>query len=87
MASFSLLDVLCERVALSAACPALHAASLHFLSVLLTEEARRGLRDKDRTDSCHSPTMASLLDTTQENQKSLERFNEVIIQVCDFLVF
>ncbi|XP_036086020.1 rotatin isoform X3 [Rousettus aegyptiacus] len=76
----AVIDVLCERAALSAACPALHAASLHFLSVLLTEEARRGLRDKDRTDSCHSPTMASLLDTTQENQKSLERFNEVIIQ-------
>lgn len=79
--------MLCECVALSTACPALHTASLHFLSILLTEEAKRGLRDKDRMNLGHSPTMASLLDKTQENQKSLERFNEVIIQVCDFLIF
>ncbi|XP_039695747.1 rotatin isoform X3 [Pteropus medius] len=76
----AVLDMLCECVALSTACPALHTASLHFLSILLTEEAKRGLRDKDRMNLGHSPTMASLLDKTQENQKSLERFNEVIIQ-------
>ena len=31
--------------------------------------------------------MASLLDKTQESQKSLEQLNEVILQVCDFLIF
>ncbi|XP_006913796.1 rotatin isoform X1 [Pteropus alecto] len=76
----AVIDMLCECVALSTACPVLHTASLHFLSILLTEEAKRGLRDKDRMNLGHSPTMASLLDKTQENQKSLERFNEVIIQ-------
>lgn len=82
-----LLDMFCSCVGLSTTCPSLYTASLQFLSILLTEEAKRCLRDKDKTNLCHSPTIASLLDKTQENQKSLERFNEVIIQVCDFLIF
>lgn len=79
--------MLCTCVGLSTTCPTLSAASLQFLSILLTEEAKRHLQDKDKTNVCHSPSMASLLDETQENQKSLERLNEVILQVCDFLTF
>ncbi|KAM5219585.1 rotatin isoform 2-T2 [Hipposideros larvatus] len=76
----AVIDMLCTCVGLAATCPTLCTASLQFLSVLLAEEAKRCLRDKDKTNSCHSPTIASLLDKSQENQKSLEKFNEIIIQ-------
>uniref|UniRef100_G1MJ99 Rotatin n=1 Tax=Ailuropoda melanoleuca TaxID=9646 RepID=G1MJ99_AILME len=76
----AVIDMLCTCVGLSTTCPTLSAASLQFLSILLTEEAKRHLQDKDKTNVCHSPSMASLLDETQENQKSLERLNEVILQ-------
>ncbi|KAM5304036.1 rotatin isoform 1-T1 [Glossophaga mutica] len=76
----AVLDRFCECAGSSATCPALYAAGLQFLSVLLTEEAKRRLRDKDGPGSCHSPTMASLLDEAQESQKSLERLTEVMIQ-------
>jgi rotatin len=85
--SFFFLDVLCRCVDLSVRCPALCAASLQFLSVLLTEEVKWRLQDKDKISLCCPQTMASLLDETQENQKSSERLNKVILQVCDFLVF
>ncbi|EPY75129.1 hypothetical protein CB1_001792003 [Camelus ferus] len=74
------LDTFCTCVGLSATCPPLCTASLQFLSILLTEEAKRHLQDKDKTSLCHSPTLASLLDKTQENQASVERLNEVILQ-------
>uniref|UniRef100_H0XCE5 Rotatin n=1 Tax=Otolemur garnettii TaxID=30611 RepID=H0XCE5_OTOGA len=74
------IDALCECVGLSTTCPALCTASLHFLSVLLTEEAKSHLQDKDKTSPCHSPTLASLLDKTQENQKSLEQLSKVILE-------
>lgn len=77
----------CKCAGLSATCPALYTASLQFLSILLTEEAKGHLQTKRKTNLCHSPTMASLLDETQENQKSLERLSDVILQVCHFLVF
>ncbi|XP_022369468.1 rotatin [Enhydra lutris kenyoni] len=73
-------DMLCTCVGLSTTCPALSTASLQFLSVLLTEEAKRHLQDKDKANACQGPSLASLLDKTQENQKSLERLNEVILQ-------
>ncbi|KAK1337526.1 hypothetical protein QTO34_002157 [Cnephaeus nilssonii] len=76
----AVVDMFCKCVGLSTTCPSLCTASLQFLSILLTEEAKRRLRDKDKTDSCPSSTVASLLDKTQENQKSLERLNEAIIQ-------
>ncbi|XP_047684263.1 rotatin isoform X1 [Prionailurus viverrinus] len=76
----AVIDMLCTCVGLSITCPTLCTASLQFLSVLLTEEAKRCLQDKDKTNLCHSPSIASLLDKTQENQKSLERLNEVILQ-------
>nr|XP_036856650.1 rotatin [Manis javanica] len=76
----AVIDMFCKCVGLSTTCPTLYTASLQFLSILLTEEAKRCLQDKDKTNLSYSPTMASLLDRTQENQKSLERLNEVILQ-------
>ncbi|XP_027433326.2 rotatin isoform X4 [Zalophus californianus] len=76
----AVVDMLCTCVGLSTTCPALSTASLQFLSVLLTEEAKRHLQDQDKANVCHGPSMASLLDKTQENQKSLERLHEVILQ-------
>ncbi|XP_045706221.1 rotatin isoform X2 [Phyllostomus hastatus] len=76
----AVLDRLCQCAGLSASRPALCTASLQFLAVLLTEEAKRRLRDKDAASSGHGPTMASLLDDTREGQKSLERLSEVMIQ-------
>ncbi|XP_049755865.1 rotatin isoform X1 [Elephas maximus indicus] len=73
-------DMFCKCVGLSATCPTLYTASLQFLSIFLTEEAKRCLQDKDKTNICHSPTVASLIDKTEENQNSLERLNEVILQ-------
>ncbi|XP_024436290.2 rotatin [Desmodus rotundus] len=78
----AVLDKFCKCAGLSASCPALYTSSLQFLSVLLTEEAKRRLRDKDTTSSRHSPTMASLLDETQESQTSLERLSDVMIRCC-----
>uniref|UniRef100_A0A8D2CPY6 Rotatin n=1 Tax=Sciurus vulgaris TaxID=55149 RepID=A0A8D2CPY6_SCIVU len=76
----AMIDLFCECVGLSPRCPALYTASLQFLSVLLTEEARRHFQDKDKASSFSHPTMASLLDENQENQKSPDRLNEVILQ-------
>ncbi|XP_066208687.1 rotatin isoform X2 [Saccopteryx leptura] len=76
----AMVDTFCGCVGVSAACPPLCMASLQFLSVLLTEEAKRHLRDKEKTSLCHSPVVASLLDGTQGNQKSLKQLNEAIIQ-------
>ncbi|XP_068419530.1 rotatin isoform X1 [Eschrichtius robustus] len=76
----TVVDMFCRCVGLSGTCPTLCTASLQFLSLLLTEEAKTHLQDKDKTSLCHSPTMASLLDKTQESQKSLEQLNEVILQ-------
>uniref|UniRef100_A0A8C6DH88 Rotatin n=1 Tax=Moschus moschiferus TaxID=68415 RepID=A0A8C6DH88_MOSMO len=74
------IDTLCRCARLSTTSPALYTASLQFLSILLTEEAKRHLQDKDETGLCHSPTVASLLDKTQESQNCLERLTEVILQ-------
>uniref|UniRef100_A0A2K5KD25 Rotatin n=1 Tax=Colobus angolensis palliatus TaxID=336983 RepID=A0A2K5KD25_COLAP len=76
----AVIDMFCKCAGLSATCPALYTASLQFLSILLTEEAKGHLQAKSKTNLCHSPTMASLLDETQENQKSLERLSDVILQ-------
>uniref|UniRef100_A0A2K5DUT7 Rotatin n=1 Tax=Aotus nancymaae TaxID=37293 RepID=A0A2K5DUT7_AOTNA len=75
----AMIDMFCKCASLSATCPALYTASLQFLSVLLTEEAKEHLQDKSKTSLCHSPTMASLLDKSQENQKS-QRLSDVILQ-------
>lgn len=76
----------CTCVDLSVMSPALYTAGLQFLSVLLTEEAKSYLQNKDKRNHSHSPTMVSLLDKTQENQKRVERLNEVILKVCGVLI-
>ncbi|XP_010853349.1 PREDICTED: rotatin isoform X4 [Bison bison bison] len=76
----AVIDTFCRCARLSTTSPALYTASLQFLSVLLTEEAKRRLQDEEKTSLCHSPTVASLLDKTQESQNSLERLTEVILQ-------
>nr|XP_008259681.2 rotatin isoform X1 [Oryctolagus cuniculus] len=76
----AVLDMFCKCVDLSLTSPTLYTAGLQFLSILLTEEAKRHLQDKGKRSSSPSPTITSLLDTTQENLKRLERFNEVILQ-------
>lgn len=81
------LDAFCRCVGLSVRCPALSIATLQFLSVLLAEEEKRRLQDKDRTNTCQAPTVALLLDGTQESLKSSERLNEAILQVCESLIF
>ncbi|XP_075388763.1 rotatin [Tenrec ecaudatus] len=73
-------DVLCSCVGLAAECPALCTASLHFLSVLLTEEAKRHPQDKEQASPCCSPTVASLLDCAEEHQDSSERLSAAILQ-------
>lgn len=78
--------MVCECAGCSATRPALCTAGLQFLSVLLTEEAKRHLRDEDRAGSRPGPALAALLDKTLENQKALGRLSEVVIQVHDFLI-
>ncbi|XP_075824221.1 rotatin isoform X1 [Microtus pennsylvanicus] len=76
----AVIDALCICVGLSVRCPALSIATLQFLSVLLAEEEKRRLQDKDRTNTCQAPTVALLLDGTQESLKASERLNEAILQ-------
>lgn len=77
------MDSLCGCVGLSVRCPALTIASLQFLSVLLAEEEKRRLQDKDRTDGCQAPTVALLLDGPQEGLKYSEQLNERILQAFE----
>ncbi|XP_007953796.1 rotatin [Orycteropus afer afer] len=70
----------CRCVGLSATCPTLYTASLQFLCILLTEDTKKRLQDKENTNTCHSPTVALLLDKIEENQKLPERLSEVILQ-------
>nr|XP_048275099.1 rotatin isoform X3 [Myodes glareolus] len=76
----AVIDALCRCVGLSVRCPALSIATLQFLSILLAEEEKRRLQDKDGTNTCQAPTVALLLDGTQESLKSSERLNEAILQ-------
>lgn len=73
-------DTLCRCVGLSFKCPALTIASLQFLSVLLAEEEKRRVQDKDKTNEGQAPTVALLLDGTQGSLSSSERLNETILQ-------
>ncbi|EHB11609.1 Rotatin, partial [Heterocephalus glaber] len=76
----AVIDMFCKCVGSSVRYPALYTASLQFLAVLLTEEAKMNFQDKNKTYLGHSPTMVLLLDEIQENQKSSEQLNEVILQ-------
>uniref|UniRef100_A0A673UZD7 Rotatin n=1 Tax=Suricata suricatta TaxID=37032 RepID=A0A673UZD7_SURSU len=76
----AVIDALCTCVDAAPSCPALCTSSLQFLSVLLTEEAKRRPQDDDRTDPCPGPSLAALLDKTPEPPKALERLTEVTLQ-------
>lgn len=73
-------DMFCKCVGLSVRYPALFTASLQFLALLLTEEAKLHLQDKNRTCLGPGPSMVLLLDEIQDYEKSSEQLNEVILQ-------
>lgn len=54
-------------------------ASLQFLSVLLNEEGRRQLQDKQSI--CQNPTIGFLLDHVEGCQASVTQLTALIIQV------
>uniref|UniRef100_A0A8C3BM81 Rotatin n=1 Tax=Cairina moschata TaxID=8855 RepID=A0A8C3BM81_CAIMO len=72
---------ICDCVHLSTTYPALFMASLQFLSVLLSEEGRRQLQDKQSI--CQDSTVSFLLDHVEGSQTSVIRLTELIIQVCE----
>uniref|UniRef100_A0A8C3LTS1 Rotatin n=1 Tax=Chrysolophus pictus TaxID=9089 RepID=A0A8C3LTS1_CHRPC len=73
------LYTICDCIHLSTTHPALYTASLQFLSVLLNEEGRRQLQDKQSI--CQDPTLSFLLDHSEECQASVIQLTELIIQV------
>ncbi|XP_010134605.1 PREDICTED: rotatin-like, partial [Buceros rhinoceros silvestris] len=77
----AVIDTICDCIHLSASYPALYMASLQFLSVLLNEEGRRQLQDKQSI--CQSPTLSSLLDHAEGCQASVTQLTALIIQVCE----
>ncbi|NXK02352.1 RTTN protein, partial [Herpetotheres cachinnans] len=77
----AIIDTICDCIHLSATYPALYMASLQFLSVLLNEEGRRQLQDKQST--CQNPTISFLLDHVEGCQTSVTQLTALIIQVCE----
>ncbi|NXP14933.1 RTTN protein, partial [Thinocorus orbignyianus] len=77
----AIIDTICDCVHLSATYPALYMASLRFLSVLLNEEGRRQLQDKQSI--CENPTIGFLLDCIEGCQVSVTQLTALIIQVCE----
>ncbi|KAM6411807.1 rotatin isoform 2-T2 [Pluvialis apricaria] len=77
----AIIDTVYDCVHLSAAYPALYMASLQFLSVLLNEEGRRQLQDKQSI--CENPTISFLLDHVEGCQASVTQLTALIIQVCE----
>ncbi|XP_048796706.1 rotatin isoform X6 [Lagopus muta] len=77
----AVIDTICDCIHLSTTHPALYTASLQFLSVLLNEEGRRQLQDKQSI--CQDPTISFLLDHSEECQASVIQLTELIIQVCE----
>lgn len=87
---FNLLDTISDCIHLSTTYPALYVASLQFLSVLLNEEGRKQLQDKQSV--CQNPTISFLLDHTEGCQASVTQFTALIIQVfkiwqCDCRIY
>ncbi|XP_006892807.1 PREDICTED: rotatin [Elephantulus edwardii] len=68
----AVIAVLCRCVGHPGPGPALCSASLYFLSVLLTEEAKRLLRSKGKTNVSHGPTLTFLLDNVDRSESSLQ---------------
>uniref|UniRef100_A0A8C0EDK3 Rotatin n=1 Tax=Bubo bubo TaxID=30461 RepID=A0A8C0EDK3_BUBBB len=65
----AIIDTICDCIHLSTTFPALYMASLQFLSVLLNEEGRRQLQDKQSI--CQNPTISFLLDHAEGCQASV----------------
>ncbi|CAN8184159.1 unnamed protein product [Coccothraustes coccothraustes] len=77
----AIIDTISGCIHLSTTYPALYVASLQFLSVLLNEEGRRQLHDKQSV--CQNPTISFLLDHTEECQAPVTQLTALIIQVCE----
>ncbi|NXN16088.1 RTTN protein, partial [Indicator maculatus] len=77
----AVIDTICDCIHLSATNPSLYMASLQFLSVLLNEEGRRQLQDKQ--SMCQNPTISFLLDHIEGCQASVTQLTALIIQVCE----
>ncbi|GAB0182865.1 rotatin [Grus japonensis] len=77
----AIIDTICDYIHLSTTYPALYMASLQFLSVLLNEEGRRQLQDKEGV--CQNPTISFLLDRVERCQASVTQLTALIIQVCE----
>ncbi|XP_030121781.4 rotatin isoform X2 [Taeniopygia guttata] len=77
----AIIDTISDCIHLSATYPALYVASLQFLSVLLNEEGRKQLQDKQSV--CQNPTISFLLDHTEECQAPVTQLTALIIQVCE----
>ncbi|XP_068252573.1 rotatin [Nyctibius grandis] len=75
----AIIDTICDCIHLSTTYPALYMASLQFLSVLLNEEGRRQLQDKQSI--CQNPTISFLLDHVEGCQASVTQLTALIIQV------
>ncbi|NXU59639.1 RTTN protein, partial [Turnix velox] len=74
-----IIDTICDCIHLSDTYPALYVATLRFLSVLLNEEGRRQLSDKQSVN----PTISFLLDCFEDCQVSVTQLTALIIQVCE----
>ncbi|NXX80013.1 RTTN protein, partial [Urocolius indicus] len=77
----TIIDVIGDCINLPTAYPALYMASLQFLSVLLNEEGRRQLQDKQSI--CQNPTISCLLDHVEGCQESVTQLTTLIIQVWE----
>ncbi|NWS75872.1 RTTN protein, partial [Crotophaga sulcirostris] len=77
----AIIGIICDCIHLSATHPALYLASLQFLSVLLNEEGRQQLQD--RQTICQNPTISFLLDHVEGCQASVVQLTALIIQDCE----
>uniref|UniRef100_A0A7M4EGZ4 Rotatin n=1 Tax=Crocodylus porosus TaxID=8502 RepID=A0A7M4EGZ4_CROPO len=78
----AIIDTVCDCVRLSTMCPDLYVASLQFISILLAEEGKRQLQDKQNI--CKNPTITFLLDEAGESRASVTQLNELLIKVYGF---
>uniref|UniRef100_A0A8C4WTT4 Rotatin n=1 Tax=Gopherus evgoodei TaxID=1825980 RepID=A0A8C4WTT4_9SAUR len=81
----AIIDTICDCVHLSTTCPSLYMASLQFLSILLAEEGKRQLQDKQNI--CPNPTITFLLDEAEGGLASGAKLNELIIQASELYGF
>uniref|UniRef100_A0A5F8GAE1 Rotatin n=1 Tax=Monodelphis domestica TaxID=13616 RepID=A0A5F8GAE1_MONDO len=79
----AIIDTVCKCVGFSATNSNLYTACMQFLCILLTEEGKRYLPEKQNSN--HSPTVASLLDADDGNKESIERLFKIILEVFFFV--